>query len=202
MTHRRLRLFCTACAHAVSSAFVSSAVLSLDKLAVVQPCLPHAFGTGAKAFGAIMHLNSCSYGLNLRFAVRPGYRTQAHLRNGRPAIYTRAGYDWTLRFQPIAEALATFPVTDLILDGEAVVPDSRGVPDFGLLHADLAGGRTDRLLYYAFDPLYLDGFDLRGARLAERKRVLAELLADAPDCIVYAVQSYSKGSRTVPDRSP
>jgi bifunctional non-homologous end joining protein LigD len=99
-----------------------------------------------------------------------GYRTQAHLRNGEPAIYTRRGYDWTVRFQPIAEALAALPAKDLILDGEAVVADSRGIPDFGLLHADLAAGRRDRLLYYAFDLLYLDGFDLRGARLIERKR--------------------------------
>ena len=99
-----------------------------------------------------------------------GYRTQAHLRNGRPAIYTRRAYDWTRRFQPIADALAALPAEDLILDGEAVVADSRGIPDFGLLHADLAAGRKDRLLYYAFDLLYLDGFDLRGAPLAERKR--------------------------------
>jgi bifunctional non-homologous end joining protein LigD len=115
-----------------------------------------------------------------------GYRTQAHLQNGQPTIYTRAGYDWTLRFQPIADALATFPANDLILDGEAVVVDSRGVPDFGLLHADFAAGRKDRLLYYAFDLLYLDGFDLRGARLAERKRMLSELLASASERILYA----------------
>jgi hypothetical protein len=55
----------------------------------------------------------------------------------------RRGYDWTQRFQPIADALATLPADDLILDGEAVVADSRGVPDFGLLHADLAAGRKD-----------------------------------------------------------
>jgi ATP dependent DNA ligase domain len=76
-----------------------------------------------------------------------GYRTQAHLRNGEPAIYTRRGYDWTLRFRSI-DAVAALPAKDLILDGEAVVVDSRGIPDFGLLHADLAGGRKDRLLYY------------------------------------------------------
>ena len=75
-----------------------------------------------------------------------GYPTQAHLRSGRPAIYTRAGYDWMLRFQPIADALAALPGNSLILDGEAVVADSRGIPDFGLLHADLAAGRKDRLL--------------------------------------------------------
>ena len=82
-----------------------------------------------------------------------GYRAQAHLQQGRPTIYTRRGYDWTRRFQPIADALAPLPADSVILDGEAVVADSRGVPDFGLLHADLAAGRKDRLLYYAFDLL-------------------------------------------------
>ena len=106
-----------------------------------------------------------------------GYRTQAHLRNGRPAIYTRAGYDWTRRYRTVTDGLATLPANDLILDGEAVVTDLRGIPDFGLLHADLAAARKDRLLYYAFDLLYLDGFDLRGSRLSERKRMLSDLLA-------------------------
>src|SRR5919109_4616511 len=74
-----------------------------------------------------------------------GYRTQAHLRSGRPALYTRRGSAWTRRFQPIADALTALPANDLILDGEAVVADTRGVPDFGLLHADLAASRRDRL---------------------------------------------------------
>jgi bifunctional non-homologous end joining protein LigD len=104
----------------------------------------------------------------------------------RRPLLARPGHDWTQRFQPIAHALAALPADDLILDGEAVVADSRGVPDFGLLHADLAAGRRDRLLYYAFDVLYLDGLDLRGARLAERKRLLAALLAGASERILYA----------------
>jgi bifunctional non-homologous end joining protein LigD len=123
-----------------------------------------------------------------------GYRTQAHLRSGEPAIYTRRGYDWTQRFQPIAEALAALSANDLILDGEAVVADARGIPDFGLLHADLAAGRKERLLYYAFDLLYLDGFDLRGAPLAERKRLLAELLAGASERILYAEHLEGEGA--------
>ena len=45
-----------------------------------------------------------------------------------------------LRFQPIADALAILPADNLILDGEAVVADTRGAPDLGLLHADLAAG--------------------------------------------------------------
>jgi bifunctional non-homologous end joining protein LigD len=90
-----------------------------------------------------------------------GYRTQAHLQQGPPAICQRGIYDWKLRFRTIADALASLPANELILDGEAVVADSRGVPDFGLLHADLAAGRKDRLLYFAFDPAW--GRSARGA---------------------------------------
>jgi hypothetical protein len=45
--------------------------------------------------------------------------------------------------------------------------------------------------------LYLDGFDLRGARLIERKRLLAELLAGASERIVYAehLEGSRRGSR-------
>jgi bifunctional non-homologous end joining protein LigD len=140
----------------------------------IEPCRP-ALREEAPSGGRWIH--------EIKF---DGYRTQAHLHNGQSAMYTRRGHDWTLRFQTIANALANLSANDLIVDGEAVVADSRGVPDFGLLHADLAAGRRDRLLYYAFDLLYLDGFDLRGARLAERKRLLSELLAGASERILYA----------------
>jgi hypothetical protein len=56
-----------------------------------------------------------------------------------------------------------------VLDGEAVVADARGFPDFGLLHADLVAGRKNRLLYYAFDLLYLDGVDTCAGPLVERE---------------------------------
>jgi bifunctional non-homologous end joining protein LigD len=54
------------------------------------------------------------------------------------------------------------------------VPDSR--TDFGALQADLSAGRQDRLLYYAFDLLHLDGYDLRKVPLLERKRLLKDLI--------------------------
>lgn len=114
-------------------------------------------------------------------------------------MYTRRGHDWTRRFQTIADALAVLPANDLILDGEAVVADSRGVPHFGLLHAALAAGRQDRLLYYAFDLLYLDGVDLRAAPLAERKRILAELLASASERILYAMLAAAGAPEMDPD---
>jgi bifunctional non-homologous end joining protein LigD len=135
----------------------------------IEPCRP-ALREEAPSGGRWIH--------EIKF---DGYRAQPHLRNGQPAVYTRAGSDWTLRFQTIADALATLAANELILDGEAVVADSRGVPDFGLLHADLAAGRKDWPLYYAFDLLYLDGLDLRATRLAERTCALTELLDPASE---------------------
>ena len=104
-----------------------------------------------------------------------GYRTQAHLKEGAATLYTRRGYDWTRRFGTLAQALSGFPVRTAILDGEVVVSDDQGIPDFEALYADLAGNRMDRLIYYVFDLLYLDGQDLRRMPLIERKRLLCEL---------------------------
>ena len=113
-----------------------------------------------------------------------GYRVQLHLKAGHPAILTRGGYDWTGRFAPIAHALADWPANDLILDGEVIVPDEKGIARFSELQADLASGRKDRMACYLFDFLHFDGFDLCKAPLTERKRVLRELMASAPKGLI------------------
>jgi bifunctional non-homologous end joining protein LigD len=110
-----------------------------------------------------------------------GYRAQAHLVNGKAAIYTRRGYDWSDRFASIARALPELGRHDFILDGEVVVPDERGISNFHSLQDDLARKRQERLVYFVFDVLYLDGFDLREVALIERKRILAELIGSAED---------------------
>ena len=110
-----------------------------------------------------------------------GYRVQAHLRGGLPVLYTRSGLNWTKRFPTIAVAVGSIPATELILDGEVISADERGAANFSALQDDLSKSRYDRMAYYAFDLLYLDGFDLRAAPLVERKRVLAGLLKEAGD---------------------
>jgi bifunctional non-homologous end joining protein LigD len=106
-----------------------------------------------------------------------GYRLQIHLNKGRVTIYTRTGLDWTRRFRGIAGAF-DIPVQRAIFDGEvAVIKDDRA--NFSELQADLAAGRHDRMAFFAFDLLYLEGFDLRSAPLVERKRVLRMLIDEA-----------------------
>ena len=72
-------------------------------------------------------------------------------------VYSRRGNDWTARFGPIGGALKHLPANGFVIDGEVVVPDDNGRPNFGWLQDDLAEGRTDRMLYYAFELLWLDG---------------------------------------------
>jgi len=102
-----------------------------------------------------------------------GYRVQLHVNKQRRIIFTRGGLDWTKRFSVIAGAF-DIPVERAILDGEIVVVKD-GRTSFSELQAELARGHQDSLLFYAFDLLYLEGFDLRQAPLIERKRILKML---------------------------
>jgi bifunctional non-homologous end joining protein LigD len=113
-----------------------------------------------------------------------GYRVQAQVQDGRVRLLTRSGRDWTDRFgKPIATALAALPAKQAVLDGEVVVDVAGRSSDFSALQADLAEGRTDRMLYYVFDLLHLDGRDLTPLPLVERKRLLSTLVAKSGDPI-------------------
>ena len=107
-----------------------------------------------------------------------GYRAQAHHEEG-TRIFTRRGYDWAARMPTIAAAVRALPIKSVILDGELIAVNPRGDPVFYELPAAVAAKPSRvsaRLIYYAFDLLYLDGYDLRGVPLVERKRLLEALL--------------------------
>ncbi|TPK96783.1 MULTISPECIES: DNA ligase D [unclassified Mesorhizobium] len=111
-----------------------------------------------------------------------GYRMQAQIAGSDVKLLTRAGLDWTDKFDgPVTAALARLKCRDAIIDGEIVVLADSGVSSFPLLQADLSARRADRFVYYVFDLLRLDGKDLRREPLVERKQALAELLGEEPD---------------------
>ena len=108
-----------------------------------------------------------------------GWRGQLHLQRGAAKLFSRNGNDLTASCTTIATAAADIPASDAVLDGEIVVPGRNGIPNFLELKSAMTRGQS-RLLYYAFDLLYLDGFDLRPVPLADRRRLLAQLLAGSP----------------------
>ena len=110
-----------------------------------------------------------------------GYRVQTHRDGENVQLLTRTGLDWTTRFgRDIVDALLALPARQAIIDGEIVVENGTGTSDFSLLQADLSEERSDRFVFYAFDLIYLDGFDLRAVGLSARKAALKQVMEAAP----------------------
>jgi bifunctional non-homologous end joining protein LigD len=106
-----------------------------------------------------------------------GYRIEAYLASGDVKFYTRNGLDWTERFgKEIADAFAGLDVKSAVIDGEIVVLAKDGVATFSELQLALSEGRSDKMIFYAFDLLWLDGEDLRREPLINRKEKLRDLL--------------------------
>ncbi|MGF6175283.1 DNA ligase D [Ensifer sp. 4252] len=105
-----------------------------------------------------------------------GYRTMAHVSAGEVRLITRGGLDWTRRYGDLPEAFRRLPSRDTIIDGEIVVLDGKGISRFALLQAALAQGAGSKLVFYAFDLLHLDGWNLLNVPLEKRKALLAQLL--------------------------
>ena len=106
-----------------------------------------------------------------------GYRMQLRIHDGRARLKTRAGLDWTARFGAIAQAAQNLP--DSLIDGEIVALDDKGAPDFAALQAALSEGKSDELIFFAFDLLHADGQDLRALPLGERKGALQTMLGQS-----------------------
>jgi bifunctional non-homologous end joining protein LigD len=108
-----------------------------------------------------------------------GYRILARVERGKVQLDSRRGHDWSARLPSLASALGRLPVQSALIDGELVVLNERGLSDFQLLQNSLQNGRDARCVYYAFDLLYLDGFDLRALPLHQRKELLRSTLEAA-----------------------
>ena len=115
-----------------------------------------------------------------------GYRALARIERGTVEMRSRNDKDWTGPYRVLADELAKLPVENAMLDGEVVVQLPDGTTSFEELRRVLGsegvegkrgGVAGGRLAYYVFDLLYLDGFDLLGSPIEERRALLAQLLA-------------------------
>ena len=94
---------------------------------------------------------------------------------------TRSGLDWTHKFKRQAKALAALDVETAWIDGEAVVLDEHGVPSFQALQNAFDTKREQDIVVFAFDLPYLNGYDLRGVPLVQRRALLRALLEGFED---------------------
>ena len=103
-----------------------------------------------------------------------GYRVQVRVEGKQAVLRTRRGLDWSGKFAAVVAAAKALP--DGLYDGEVVALDGEGRPDFAALQAAISAGKTDALVFFAFDLLHADGADLRKVPLGERKARLAAIL--------------------------
>src|SRR3954454_25284359 len=109
-----------------------------------------------------------------------GYRMHARLDRGTVQLLTRNGLDWTEKYPAIASAVSSLGARQTYLDGElcGVRPD--GTTSFSAIQDASDAGKSDELVFFLFDLLYLDGETIGSAPLIDRKRRLQELLATVP----------------------
>ncbi len=106
-----------------------------------------------------------------------GYRIMARIDNGNVQLITRGGHDWTNKMPAIARDLETLGLKSAWLDGEVVVLNAAGVPDFNALQNAFDRKSTSALTYFVFDAPYLNGYDLRDQRFLTRKDALRQAMA-------------------------
>jgi bifunctional non-homologous end joining protein LigD len=120
-----------------------------------------------------------------------GFRILAERKGSAVALHTRKGFDLATRFPLVAEALAKLPVKSCLIDGEAIACDANGLAVFDLLRRSWGG---NGVTLCAFDLLELDGRDMRGLPIEERKAVLAKLLRKPSDGIALNEHYTSDGA--------
>jgi bifunctional non-homologous end joining protein LigD len=109
-----------------------------------------------------------------------GYRALSEISHGKAEIYSRNFHSFSTQFPTLVKELRTFK-QELLLDGEIVILNKEGKPDFQLLQNYLKSGKGgDSLRYFVFDLLYLNGKDLRETPLIERKARLKEVMSSHP----------------------
>jgi len=112
-----------------------------------------------------------------------GVRALAWIDGGALTIRARSGAEITQRYPELASLPAALSARQAILDGEIAAIDAHGRSDFGLLQERMhvrapAENLISRVpvVFFAFDLLYCDGYDLRRSPLIERKQLLQRLL--------------------------
>lgn len=105
-----------------------------------------------------------------------GYRILCMINHGKIQILTRNGHDWSKPLSFLADELKAMGNKNLILDGELVAIDKKGISNFQILQNSLKKSNPTTLKLFVFDIPYYEGYSLNNMPLIERKKILYKLL--------------------------
>ena len=116
-----------------------------------------------------------------------GYRLLVRIDGKSVRCLTRNGNDWTAKLPGLAQAVTKIGIKSGWLDGEIVVLNEKGLPDFGALQKAFDSASTSQIVYYVFDLPFFEGLDLRLTGLTARREILRSALARNPqESIVFS----------------
>src|SRR5262245_33655677 len=124
-----------------------------------------------------------------------GYRMHARIDGRDIKLLTRTGLDWSRRYRRTIEMLRGLKVKSAYIDGELCALRPDGVPAFSRLQAAMDEGRTDQLVLFVFDLLFLDGDSTAKLPLIERKQRLQRLFRKEIDGLRYSDHVVGDGPR-------
>ena len=126
-----------------------------------------------------------------------GYRLLTRVEGEGIQLFTRNGNDWTPKLKPLQAEIARLELPDGWYDGEIVVLNDKGVPDFGALQNAFDASRAKSIAYFVFDAPYLAGFDMRQVPLEERRRLLKATLDANPSVIVRFSEAFEAPAESI-----
>jgi bifunctional non-homologous end joining protein LigD len=116
-----------------------------------------------------------------------GYRILTRIDGKKVQLFTRNGNDWSHKLPTLVKAIDEMNLKPGWLDGEIVMPNENGIPDFQALQGAFDSSRTQSIIYYLFDLPFYGGHDLRSAPLIERRALLKTLFKNpTPDQIRFS----------------
>jgi bifunctional non-homologous end joining protein LigD len=115
-----------------------------------------------------------------------GYRILALINNKNIVLKSRNNNDWTAYFPQVVADLKKLKLKKAIFDGEIVLMDAKGRSDFQLLQNAIKEETQQPFIYYIFDFLYYDQYDLKTLPLIQRKELLATILGGQASSLRYS----------------
>src|SRR6187200_680527 len=103
-----------------------------------------------------------------------GYRAVAMINKGKVDLFSRNNKSFNEKFYPVVDALKKWNI-NAVIDGEVVVLNDKGISNFGSLQ-NWRSEADGPLLYYVFDILWLNGYDLKSLPLTRRREILKDIL--------------------------
>ncbi|AKT30092.1 DNA ligase D [Pseudomonas syringae pv. actinidiae] len=126
-----------------------------------------------------------------------GYRMLTRIQNDEVRLFTRNGNDWTDQLPELTKALKGLKLQDSWFDGEVVVLDEQGLPDFQGLQNAFDAGHSKNIFYYLFDMLFLSGEDLREVPLEQRRDALKQVLGSQRSRLLRYSDAFQAGHKDI-----